>query len=65
MNTRNELIRDVSLALGLVQVPWEKVPVNDCPDDDPLGEPRPMKLEAVPNIGPFIDYLLEQGWTKP
>lgn len=65
MNDRHELLRDVSHALALVQVPWEKVPVNDCPDDDPVCEPRPMKLEAVPDITPFIDYLLEQGWTKP
>lgn len=63
-NLRLELGKDISLAFGLAVVRYEKVPVNSCPDDDPAGEPRPMKIEPVTDLTPFIDFLIERGWTK-
>jgi len=64
VSIRDELARDVMVGIGLTGPVYQNVPVNSCPDDDPPGEPRPMKCVPVNNITPFIDFLLERGWTK-
>lgn len=58
-NDRKEMARDVSYGMTLCTTTMEEVWVDECTHEG--GK----KLAPVKNITPFIDYMLEQGWTKP
>lgn len=64
MTDRSELAKLVSRSIALTGPIWENLPVNLCPDDDPPGEPRPMKAAPVNNLTPFIDAILESDWLR-
>lgn len=50
------------LGIGLTGPNYENVPVNSCPDDDPPGEPRPLKAVPVNDMTPLVDFILASEW---
>lgn len=61
MSIRDELAHDVMMGLALTKPLPHYTTDPGCPDDPPLEEPV---LTAWRDITPFIDFLLERGWTK-
>ena len=58
---RDELTRDVMVGIGLTNPLPHYTTEPMCPADPPLDEPV---LTTQRDITPFIDFLLERGWTK-
>ena len=61
MTIRDELARDVMVGIGLTNPLPHYATDPGCPDDPPLEEPV---LTTYRDLTPFINYLIEQGWTK-
>jgi len=55
---RAQLSRDVMLGMTKIETRMEGVWVDECTHEGV------KKLAPVKNVTPFIDYLIEQGWTK-
>lgn len=58
MNLRHQLSRDVMIGMSKMTVTQEEMWVDECTHEG--GK----EIRDVSNVTPFIDYLLEQGWTK-
>lgn len=56
---KGQLARDVMIGMSKIETRMEEVWVDECTHEG--GK----KLAPVRNITPLIEYLLEQGWTKP
>lgn len=61
---KRELTRDLIAGIARTGPVWRNMPVNACPDDDPIGEPRPLVATPVNDVSALIDHLLAAGWTK-
>lgn len=56
---RHALSKDVVIGMSKITTRQQEVWVDECTHEG--GK----KLAPVKDITPFIDYLIEQGWTKP
>lgn len=56
---KGQLARDVMIGMSKITTTVEEVWVDECTHEG--GK----KMAPVKDVTPLIDYLLEQGWTKP
>jgi len=58
-----KLSRALGLAFAIPKIEVE-VPVNMCPDDDVVGEPRPMQTVWATDVSAMADALIAEGFTS-